>query len=164
MWGWNSFIVCYTWRQLAMSCSYIYICIYKDIYIYIAYNSITRKRTRQQDITRKKDRLWQPDCADVTQMSTSASISNLAKITSSNICWSRGFSSVCQFSPSRFLSVSDLTRQANCREPAACQVQHIDTSWGKKVNLCWQTLTTALPVWSNLMHLRWEREINTNWV
>lgn len=45
----------------------------------------------------QRDRLWRPDCADATQMSTSASISNLAKITSSNICWSCGFSSVCQF-------------------------------------------------------------------
>lgn len=35
----------------------IYIYVYIKIYIYIAYNSITRKRTRQQDITRKKDRL-----------------------------------------------------------------------------------------------------------
>lgn len=131
---------------------------------------IRTKRTRQQAITEKNDTLWQPDCADVTQMSTSASISNLAKITSSNICWSCGFSSVCQFSPIRFLSVSDLTRQANCKEPAACQVQHIDTSWGKRVNLCWQTLTTALPVWLYPMLLGWERgecpgllrEINTN--
>lgn len=103
-------------------------------------------------------------------MSTSASISNPAKITSSNICCSHGFSSVCQFSPSHFLSVSDLTRQANCAEPAACQVQHIDTSWGKKVNLCWQMLTTALPAWLNPRHLRWEggettslqREMRTN--
>lgn len=52
--------------------------------------------------------------------------------------------SVSQFSPSHFLSVSDLTRQANCTEPLACQVQHIDTSWGKKVNLCWQMLTAAV--------------------
>lgn len=103
-------------------------------------------------------------------MSTLASISNPAKITSSNICRSRGFSSVCQFSPSRFLSVSDLTRQANCAEPAACQVQHIDTSWGKKVNLCWQMLSTALPVCLYPRHVRWEggetiflqREIKTN--
>lgn len=130
----------------------------------------TEEERGERDKIRERDRLWRPDCADVTQMSTSASISNPAKITSSNICCSCGFSSVCQFSPSRFLSVSDLTRQANCAEPAACQVQHIDTSWGKKVNLCWQTLTTALPVWSYPRHLRWEggetsslqRKIRTN--
>lgn len=69
-------------------------------------------------------------------MSTSAPVSNLPKITSSNICWSRGFYAARQFSPSRFLSVSDLTRQANCKKPADCQVQQIDTSWGKKKSIC----------------------------
>lgn len=68
-----------------------------------------------------------------------------------------GFS-VCQFSPSHFLSVSDLTRQANCAEPAACQVQQTCTSWGRKVNLRWQTLTIALPAWSDPRHERWKRE------
>lgn len=80
------------------------------------------------------------------------------KITSSNICCSRGFPSMCQFSASRFVSVSDLTSRANYAEPAACQVQHIDTSWGKKVNLCGQILASTPAVWLYNRRLGWKGE------
>lgn len=118
-----------------------------------------------------KNKLCQPVSTEVIQMSTSAPISNPEKITPSNICCDCRFFSVCQFSPSHFLSVSDLTRQANCTEPGACQVQHICTSWGRKVNLRWQTLTIALPAWSYPRHERWkggetvslQREIKTTY-
>lgn len=99
---------------------------------------------------------WRRGCADVTQMSTPASIRNPAKITSSNICSGRGFSCMCQFSPSCSLSVSDLTSRqtVRSRRPVSCSVS---TPRGAKKSICAdKRLATALPVCSHPRHVQRE--------